>query len=113
MILVGGDKCKDGHLTTKHGLNPVGNALFAYNRSTLDPVLNYAGLCLAQLVHKFDLDILNRAVPGDYPAQFTYWSSSKHSTIDYLLSSQDLFKRVTRLLVDARTESDHLPLRLR
>ena len=119
LVLVGGDlNARIGPnnetLFSKFGFSPPGEdtSLTQTIRWSLDLVVNFAGFCLAQFAYKLNLNILNGAVKGDCPGQFTFWSGNRQSTIDYFLVSQDLLPRITNLSVEARTESDHLPLNL-
>ncbi|CAI5798460.1 Hypothetical predicted protein [Podarcis lilfordi] len=84
-----------------------------FRRHSLDPVTNFAGTCLFLMALRLNLVILNGLSSGDCPGQFTYWSGLRHSVIDYILVSQELFDEYIEFTVDTRTESDHLPLNLK
>ncbi|CAI5789567.1 Hypothetical predicted protein [Podarcis lilfordi] len=119
MILLAGD------LNARVGPND--NALYAYfhqwppemetipplmRRSSYDKTCNIGGLHLAHMAYRQNLHLLNGAIQGDYPGQYTYWSGHKLSTIDYCIVSQDLIPRISKFTITARAESDHLPLSL-
>ncbi|CAI5769726.1 Hypothetical predicted protein [Podarcis lilfordi] len=81
-------------------------------RSSYDKTCNMGGLHLAQMAYRQNLHLLNGAIQGDYPGQYTYWSGHKLSVIDYCIVSQDLIPRISKFTITARAESDHLSLSL-
>ena len=82
------------------------------SRFSLDTKVNFSGLCLWRVFNKLNLITLNGSAPGDQPGQFTYWTTSGASTIDYLAISPGLALRVNKFEIISRSESDHLPLTL-
>lgn len=120
-LIIGGDfNARLGHsdeqLINESGMGPL-NANDEhwpiFRRHSLDPVTNFAGTCLFLMALRLNLVILNGLSSGDCPGQFTYWSGLRHSVIDYILVSQELFNEYIEFTVDIRTESDHLPLNLK
>lgn len=120
-LIIGGDfNARLGHsdeqLIKESGMGPL-NANDEhwplFRRHSLDPVTNFAGTCLFLMALRLNLVILNGLSSGDCPGQFTYWSGLRHSVIDYILVSQELFDEYIEFTVDIRTESDHLPLNLK
>ncbi|KAJ7338067.1 hypothetical protein JRQ81_010606 [Phrynocephalus forsythii] len=79
-------------------------------RCSKDKTCNYAGLKLAQMVYQLNLHILNGNTTGDMPGEFTFWSGSKMSTLDYIIVSHDIADPIIKFEVDTRIDSDHLPL---
>ena len=117
--LVGGDLNarlghKDDFLANKFQFTPslVENEQYFPSRLSLDSIANFARLCLWCIFNKLNLTILNGSAPGDYPGQFSFWTASRASTIDYLAVASGLAKRVNKFEILFRSESDHFPLAL-
>ncbi|XP_053101917.1 protein-glutamine gamma-glutamyltransferase 5-like [Hemicordylus capensis] len=116
-IMIGGDcnarinALEDSDIGDMPHLTPEDSPL-ASTRILLDQVSNFTGRLLIQLANKLDLHILNGAVNGDCPGQFTFFLSTKRSIIDYVMVSRGLIDKIIELKVTPRPESDHFPLRV-
>ena len=77
-----------------------------------DNIATYTGFKCRQTLLALNFLLLNGAVGSDYPAEFTYWSGSRASTIDFVWISPGLIPRISSFKVATRLESDHFPLEL-
>ena len=118
-MIIGGDfnarlGTNDSALYAAYNLCPPDGLHFPIvtRRLFKDTVSNYAGLNLAQLVYRLDLHILNGSTSGDIPGEFSFWSGTRMSTIDYMIVSCNILNTAINLVIDSRIDSDHLPLKL-
>lgn len=81
-------------------------------RKFKDNIATYAGFKCRQTLLALNFLLLNGAVSSDYPAEFTYWSGSRASTIDFVWISPDLTPKISSFKVATRLESDHFPLEI-
>ena len=81
-------------------------------RNFKDSVATYAGFKCRQTLLALNFYLLNGALSSDYPAEFTFWSGSRASTIDFIWTSLDLIPKISNFRVVTRLESDHFPLEL-
>lgn len=81
-------------------------------RNFKDSVATYAGFKCRQTLMALNFHLLNGALSSDYPAEFTFWSGSRASTIDFIWTSVDLIPKISNFRVVTRLESDHFPLEL-
>uniref|UniRef100_A0A803T0U9 ribonuclease H n=1 Tax=Anolis carolinensis TaxID=28377 RepID=A0A803T0U9_ANOCA len=64
------------------------------------------------MTYRLNLYILNGALKGDHPGEFTFFSGGKTSTIDYIAISRDLIPFAKALKIMPKPESDHFPVLL-
>ena len=78
-------------------------------RRNCDSVLNQQGRAILELVHTFNLKILNGRSNGDPLGNFTYNNVNLGaSTIDYSICSQNFYDNINNFMVLPRNEiSDH------
>lgn len=90
--------------------NGIGEELNMPKRKNKDKTVNTFGKSLIDLCSMYDLCIVNGRNKGDIDGNFTYVYSNGASTIDYFLTSNSLFKRITNMSVLNCDLSKHFPI---
>ena len=83
---------------------------FSIPRSSKDSVVNLFGLSLAELCCTFNLHILNGRSNDDLLGEYTFTANDGKSTVDYFITSTNLFPYIECFKVDNLDESDHFPI---
>lgn len=55
-------------------------------------------------------DILNGNINGDEKGEVTYIGARGTSVIDYAITSTETRGKIDRMVIENKTESDHLPI---
>ena len=85
------------------------NSSFDLQRNSKDSKINSFGRALIELCCLFDIHVLNGRF-NDITGNFTCFSGSGASVVDYMIACTHLFKYITYFDVIERDESDHLPI---
>ena len=84
------------------------------NRISEDKVLNSRGKNLLDVIGSIDLTILNGSVLGDIAGKYTCHLYNGSSTVNYILTSQNLRSKVKSMIVGELTRfSDHCNLSMK
>ena len=114
MILIGDFNVRTGLLNDlEHGGNLYTNTEYinyqiSRTRRNFDGIINFSGQKLIELYKNNNLCILNGR-KGDTLGRFTYYNTKQApSTIDYAISSYDLFQKISHFIVKPESHlSDH------
>ena len=115
MMLIGDFNARTGLLNDlEHGGNRYTNTEYinsqiSRTRRNFDSLINFSGQKLIELCKSNNLYILNGRKEGDALGRFTYYNTKQaHSTIDYAISSYDLFQKISHFIVKPESYlSDH------
>lgn len=84
-----------------------------WHRNSEDKTLNWEGRRLLDICGEMGWTILNGRSKGDEEGKFTYVGPKASSVLDYITVQEDGGVNLTdHIEVVARTESDHLPIRV-
>ena len=86
------------------------NDTYSCTRASDDSATNVFGWQFLSLCFSFELYILNGSCTPESSKLCTYISSHGDSVIDYFAVSSDLLHQATRVVVDERVESEHMPV---
>lgn len=79
-------------------------------RRSKDMVINIEGKRLLEEVGERGWDILNGNIEGDEEEELTYIGARGSSIIDYAIGNTEARDKIGSLVIEERTESDHLPI---
>ena len=100
---------KDGNTFIQNDCSEL--SLDPSSRNAFDYKLNAHGKKLLDICKLFDLKILNGRTSGDSLGKVTYHGKNGVSTVDYVITDQNLFRRVQYFVIDKPVFlSDHSPI---
>ena len=80
------------------------------DRKSKDKTIGNGGRNLVEWVQNKGWYILNGMTKGDWDGEYTFVSSRGNSVIDYVIVCEELYYCVKEFIVDARVDSDHMPV---
>ena len=118
VIMCGDMNARTGHLrhnwtqTASATLSIIGMTPIVARGPRMTVQQVFLGGIFLSLCFSFELYILNGSCTPESAKLCTYISSYGDSVIDYFAVSSDLLHQATRVVVDERVESEHMPLKL-
>lgn len=88
----------------------IGNDKNKIYRKSKDKTINTKGKIFLEEVGKKRWDILNENIDGDEEEEFTYIGAREKAIIDYTVTNTETRKKIDKLIVENKTESDYLPI---
>lgn len=81
-------------------------------RKSKDKTMNREGKKMMEFIEEEGWSILNGNYEGDETGEWTYIGPGGNSVIDYGIANVEAREEIENFVVEERTESDHLPLRI-
>jgi hypothetical protein len=81
-------------------------------RKSKDKYIGNGGNSLIDCMQNCGLEVLNGRIKGDWEGEFTYIGSRGNTVIDYVFVNGRMLDKVTKLKVEERVDSDHMPIKM-
>ncbi|XP_077277120.1 uncharacterized protein LOC143905535 [Temnothorax americanus] len=81
-----------------------------WERKSKDRVIGNGGRNLVEWILNKGWYLLNGSTKGDWEGEYTFTGARGSSVIDYMIACEEIHDRMREFRVDARVDSDHMPL---